>query len=86
MCTNIVEQTPITGAGKGERGWFNMKTALVSYDHPVRLNDEHALNIDFLSDVVGERVAVELDATSARALVAAVTEALRKAEEANAIV
>lgn len=86
MCTNIVEQTPVTGAGRGERGWFRVKTAMVSYDHPVQLADEHALNIDFLSDAVTERVAVELDAASARALVAAITEALRKAEEADAIV
>lgn len=86
MCTNIVEQTSITGAGRGDRGWFKVKTALVSYDHPVRLTDEHALNIDFLSDSITERIAVELDAASARALVATITEALRKAEEANAIV
>lgn len=86
MCTNIVEQTPVTGAGKGEHGWFKVKTALVSYDHPIRLADEHALNIDFLSDTVTERIAVELDAASARALIATITEALRKAEEANAIV
>ena len=86
MCTNIVEQTAVTGAGKGERGWFRVNTALVSYDHPVRLTDEHALNIDFLSDAATERIAVELDAASARALVAAITEALRKAEAADAIV
>lgn len=86
MCTNIVEQTPLRGAGRGEGGWFKMNTALVSYDHPIRLKDEHSLNIDFLSDVVGERVAVELDANSARALVSAITEALRKAEAVNAIV
>lgn len=86
MCTNIVEQTPVAGAGKGEHGWFKVKTAIVSYDHPVQLTDEHALNIDFLSDAITERVAVELDATSARALVAAINEALRQAEEANAII
>ncbi|RJQ11506.1 MAG: hypothetical protein C4558_03235 [Dehalococcoidia bacterium] len=86
MCTNIVEQTPVTGAGKGEHGWFKVKTAMVSYDHPVQLADEHALNIDFLSDTVSERIAVEMDAASARALVATITEALRKAEEANAII
>lgn len=86
MCTNIVEQTPITGAARGEHGWFKVKTALVSYDHPVRLTDEHALNIDFLSDALSERIAVELDATSARALVASINEALRQAEAMNAIV
>lgn len=86
MCTNIVEPATLRGAGKGERGWFRISTALVSYDHPVRLTDEHALNIDFLSDVGSERVAVEMDASSARALVAAITEALRKAEVADAIV
>ncbi len=86
MCTNIVEQTPVTAAGRGEHGWFKVKTAMVSYDHPVQLPDEHALNIDFLSDSIAERIAVEMDAPSARALVAAITEALRKAEAADAIV
>ena len=86
MCTNIVAPTAIRGAGRGERGWFKMNTALVSYDHPIEMRDEHALNIDFLSEVVGERVAVEMDATSARALAAAITEALRLAEEADALV
>ncbi|TAK77878.1 MAG: hypothetical protein EPO16_04605 [Dehalococcoidia bacterium] len=86
MCTNIVEQTPVTGAARGERGWFKVKTALVSYDHPVRLTDEHALNIDLLSDALSERIAIELDATSARALVASIDEALRQAEAMDAIV
>jgi len=86
MCTNIVEQTPVSGAGKGERGWFRVKTAMVSYDHPIQMADEHALNIDFLSDTMSDRIAVELDAASARALVATINEALRKAEEANAII
>jgi hypothetical protein len=86
MCTNIIEQATITGAAKGADGWFRMKTALVSYDHPIHLTDEHALNIDFLESPSGARVAVEMDATSARALAAAITEAIRRAEEADAIV
>ncbi len=86
MCTNIVEQTPVTGAGRGEHGWFKVKTAMVSYDHPIQMADEHALNIDFLSDALSERIAVELNATSARALVASINEALRQAEALNAII
>lgn len=86
MCTNIVERTAITGAGKGTDGWFRVKNALVSYDHPIHLTDEHALNIDFIESPSGARVAVEMDAASGRALAAAIMEAIRRAEEADAIV
>ena len=78
MCTNIVEKTEIAGSGKGQHGWFILREANVSYDHPFHAPVEHALNIDFVneSEGPGARVAVELTADSARRLVDAILVAL----------
>jgi hypothetical protein len=78
MCTYTTEQTPITGSGKGPRGWFGLTTATVYFDHPVHAQAEHTLNIDFADPSLGPaaRVAVELTAESACALVAAIQAAL----------
>ncbi|MCK9485984.1 MAG: DUF6295 family protein [Dehalococcoidia bacterium] len=85
MCTYVVEKTPIAGCGSGAEGWFDLKEANVSYDHPFNAPYEHALNIDFTNEAEGPgaRVAVELSADSARALVAAILEALERGEEAE---
>ena len=82
MCTMIVQQVEIEGSGKGVGGWFNLQQANVSYDHPFNLPLEHAINIDFVNQAqgTGARVAVELDAASARALVEAILAVLRRAE------
>lgn len=71
MCTGIVETAPVTGSGKGTKGWFKLDQVNVSYDHPVDAPLEHALNIDFVSQKEGPsaRVAVELSPESARKLV-----------------
>lgn len=78
MCTYTTEQTPIMGSGKGTAGWFGLSTATVYYDHPVHAQAEHTLNIDFADPSRGPaaRVAVELTAESACALVDAITAAL----------
>ena len=34
MCTSIIEIVKTEGTGKGEEGWFDLTTAVVSYDHP----------------------------------------------------
>ena len=75
MCTMIVRQITIEGSGKGPAGWFELRQANVSYDHPFHAPQEHALNIDFVneSDGPGARVAVELTADAARALAARTT-------------
>ncbi|MGO9027982.1 MAG: DUF6295 family protein [Acidimicrobiales bacterium] len=70
MCTYQTERIALEGSGKGGDGWFALTDAVVSFDHPVHCPTDHALLIDFLnlSQGAGARVAVELDAGSARAL------------------
>ncbi len=82
MCTMIVTQIPIEGSGKGAGGWFPLGQATVSYDHPFDAPLEYALNIDFVNESLGPgaRVAVELSAEAARALVAAIGAVLDRAE------
>jgi hypothetical protein len=82
MCTMIVQQIGIEGSGKGPGGWFALRQANVSYDHPYHVPLEHALNIDFVDEAQGPgaRVAVELDAASARRLVDAIQAVLARAE------
>ena len=82
MCTMIVKQVEIEGCGKGAKGWFDVSQAYVSYDHPFNARLEHALNLDFVNEAQGPgaRVAVELDAESARALVEAIQAVLARAE------
>jgi Family of unknown function (DUF6295) len=78
MCTYTTEMVEITGSGKGAEGWFALSDATVYYDHPVHAMAEHTLNIDFRNPGKGPsaRVAVELTAESARALVGAIEAAL----------
>ena len=78
MCTYTTEQTAVEGSGKGADGWFPLSTATVYYDHPVHALADHTLNIDFADPAAGPaaRVAVELTAESALALVDAIRAAL----------
>ena len=82
MCTMIVERVEIEGSGKGKDGWFNLREANVSYDHPFNAPLEHALNIDFVNEAQGPgaRVAVELSAQAARSLVETILGVLDQAE------
>jgi hypothetical protein len=82
MCTMIAKQVEVEGTGKGATGWFNLRQATVSYDHPFQAPYEYALNIDFVNEALGPgaRVAVELTEESARALVNAILAALSQAE------
>ena len=82
MCTLIVQKAQISGSGKGANGWFSLQEVSVSYDHPFHAPIEYALNIDFMNQAegLGARVAVELTAESARALMQAVQSALARAE------
>ena len=74
MCTYQTEKIAVRGSGKGPQGWFPVTGATVYFDHPTYLGDDHSLNIDFLNHErgPGARVAVELDAHSARALAMAI--------------
>jgi len=82
MCTMIAKQIKIEGSGKSMGGWFTLKEADVSYDHPFHAPYEHALNLDFVNEAMGPgaRVAVELSPEAARALVAAIQAVLGQAE------
>ncbi len=82
MCTMIVTQVNIDGSGKAGNGWFKLREANVSYDHPFDAPLEHALNIDFVNESLGPgaRVAVELSVEAARTLVEAIGVVLERAE------
>ncbi len=82
MCTMIVQQVAIEGSGKGPSGWFALRQANVSYDHPFHAPLEHALNIDFVDEAQGPgaRVAVELSVAAARTLVATIQTVLQRAD------
>jgi hypothetical protein len=83
MCTSIVEIVNAEGTGKGEEGWFDLTTAVVSYDHPHHALLEDAINIDFVNPSLGPsaRVAVEITLDSARELSAALARAIAAADE-----
>jgi len=83
MCTMIAHKIEIDGSGKGKTGWFTLRQANVSYDHPFDAPMEHALNIDFVNEGQGPgaRVAVELSPEAARSLVATILAVLDEAEE-----
>lgn len=82
MCTMIAKQIIVDGSGKGNKGWFKLQQANVSYDHPFNAPMEHALNIDFVNEAMGPgaRVAVELSEEAARSLVATILSVLDEAE------
>jgi hypothetical protein len=81
----ITQSITIDGCGRGREGWFDVDQANVSYDHPFHAPYEHALNIDFVNAGrgPGARVAVELSAEAARALVATITAVLAEADAAG---
>jgi len=85
MCSYIVEKTTVSGSAKGPSGWMRIDTANVYFDHPYHAPLDHALAIDFVCEADGarERVAVELSADSARALVQKILAALASGETAH---
>jgi hypothetical protein len=86
MCSYIVEKTHVEGSAKGPNGWIRIDTANVFFDHPYHAPFSHVLGIDFVREADGanERVAVELTADSARALVKSILAALDSGETAHA--
>jgi hypothetical protein len=86
MCSYIVEKAQVAGSAKGPSGWMRIDTANVYFDHPYHAPFDHALAIDFTGEADGatERVAVELSASSARALVDAILAALASGEAEHA--
>jgi triacylglycerol esterase/lipase EstA (alpha/beta hydrolase family) len=82
MCSYIVRKAALTGSAKGPQGWMRIDTANVYFDHPYHAPLDHALGIDFVNAADGaqSRVAIELSAQSARALVAQILAALEEGE------
>jgi len=87
MCTMITQQISVEGEGKGANGWFSVRQANVSFDHPFSAQIEHALNIDFVNEAMGPgaRVAVELTAESAQSLVDTILAVLEKAKQSGSL-
>jgi hypothetical protein len=87
MCSYATVKTTLDGSAKGPEGsWFHVTGGTVYFDHPVHAMAEHTLNIDLADPSKGPsaRVAVELTADSARALVGAIQDALDSAAAARA--
>lgn len=70
MCTYNTEMVTLNGSAKARQGWMRVTDATVYYDHPVHFPAGHALLIDVTDPARGPdaRLALELDATSARRL------------------
>ncbi|MFZ0218164.1 MAG: DUF6295 family protein [Candidatus Dormiibacterota bacterium] len=87
MCTWITKRSEMTGSGKGPNGWMPLTHATVYFDHPYHAPLDHALNIDFVNEAQGPgaRVAVELSAESARALIRDIEAALEAGEAAHVV-
>ena len=83
MCTGIVENTRVSGSGKGPKSWFPIDQASVSYDHPDHANIEQAVIIDISNEKAGpeSRVAIELTPESARNLARAILASLSRGEK-----
>lgn len=87
MCTWITQRSPVSGSAKGAAGWFPLSHATVYFDHPFHSPLDHTLNIDFVNEAEGPswRVAVELSAESARALIRNIEAALAEGEAAHVL-
>jgi hypothetical protein len=88
MCSYIVEKATLFGSAKGPKGWMQIDTANVYYDHPYHAPLDHALGIDFICEAEGgrDRVAVEISAESARELVKKILAALASGDAAHAAI
>jgi Family of unknown function (DUF6295) len=70
MCTYVTTTTKVAGSGYTGDDWFPVDRAAVYFDHPQDAPLDHALCVDVWG--TGGRVAVELDAASARQLAEAI--------------
>lgn len=68
MCTYLSQTTPLHGSGLQQGDdWFAVDRAVIAFDHPQDALLDHALCVD-VRGPAGERLALELDADSARRL------------------
>jgi hypothetical protein len=81
MCTYQTHKIRIDGSGKAKKGWISLSEATVYVDHPVHMQQDHSVNIDFLDPAQGPsaRVAVELSEEAALALADAIHQAIAAA-------
>jgi hypothetical protein len=81
MCTYQTQKIQIAGSGKARKGWISLSQATVYVDHPVHMQQDHTVNIDFLDPAQGPsaRVAVELSEEAALALADAIHQAIAAA-------
>jgi hypothetical protein len=70
MCTYVTKTAPVSGSAYSGDDWFVVDRAVVYFDHPQDAPLDHALCVDVWG--ASARVAVELDAGSARALAEAI--------------
>ena len=82
MCTYLTRTTETVGSGLVGNDWIGLGQTVVYFDHPVDAPVDHALCIDFrgAAGSPSERVAVELDAASARRLAETILEVLDSPE------
>ena len=66
MCTYITNTATVAGSAHRDGEWFPVDRVVVYFDHPQDAPIDHALCIDVWGGQ--QRVAVELDAASARRL------------------
>ena len=84
MCTYLSRTTRLTGSGlRGDDDWSAVEQAVVAFDHPQEALLEHALCLD-VHRRDGGRLALELDADSARRLAETIL-AVLDADEAKAV-
>ncbi|MDN3355365.1 DUF6295 family protein [Actinomadura sp. DC4] len=81
MCTYQTHKIRLDGSGKARKGWISLSEAIVYVDHPVHMQQDHSVNIDFLDPAQGPsaRVAVELSEEAALALADAIHRAIEAA-------
>ena len=70
MCTDVTHTADVSGSAVISGEWAALDRAVVYYDHPQHTPADHALCIDVWAGRA--RVALELDAASARRLASAI--------------
>jgi hypothetical protein len=80
VCTYATSTAEVTGSGYRGDEWFPVDRAVVYFDHPQDAPFDHALCIDVWGG--SERLAVELDAASARRLAETILGTLQRDEVA----
>jgi uncharacterized protein DUF6295 len=82
MCTSIVEIATASGMAKAGDDWFPLTHSVVAYDHARHALLEDVITLDFVNCGLppGARAAVELTLDAAKALNAALAQAIAAAE------